>query len=82
MVCGFRSICTQITQLTTTINEIKNLVSLEKNISRQICTDLQFAEKYNIEFPCKTLMNFMEFEKSLTDNEVRQGFVRFLSFFY
>lgn len=76
MASGFRSICTQLTQLTLTINELKNTLSLEKNISRQICTDIQFAEKHGIEFPCKTLPDFMEFEENLKNNTFRQDFVR------
>ncbi|XP_071653190.1 uncharacterized protein [Temnothorax longispinosus] len=71
---GFRSVCSQLTQLTLNINELKNIVSLEKNTSRQICTDIQFSEKYNMEFPCKTLENFMQFEENLKNKEFRQDF--------
>lgn len=77
---GFRSVCTQLTQLTLTINELKSTLFLEKNISRQICTDIQFAEKYGTEFPCKTLEDFMKFEENLKSNAFRQDFVR--RFFY
>lgn len=76
---GFRSICTQLTQLTLTINELKNLF-LEKNVSRQIHNDVEFSEKYGTEFPCKTLEDFMELEKNLKNIEFRQDFVR--RFFY
>lgn len=72
---GFRSICTQLTQLTLTINELKNILSLEKNNNLQICTDIQFVEKHGIEFPCKTLADFMQFEEKLKSNEFRQDFV-------
>jgi len=75
---GFRSICTQLTQLSLTINELKNTILLEKNISRKICTDLQFTEKYGMEFPCKTLADFMQFEEKLkSDAKFQQDFVRY-----
>lgn len=80
MASGFRSVCTQLTQLTLTINKLKNTFSLEKNISRQVCTDIQFVEKYGMELPCKTLADFMQFEENLKSNAFRQDFVR--RFFY
>jgi len=77
MTSGFRSIYTQLTQLSLTINELKNTILLEKNISRKICTDLQFTEKYGMEFPCKTLADFMQFEENLKNDAFRQDFVKY-----
>lgn len=72
---GFRSICTQLTQLILNINELKNILSLEKNNNPQICTDIQFIEKHGIEFPCKTPADFMQFEEKLKSKAFRQDFV-------
>jgi len=52
---------------------------LKKNISRTICTDLQFTEKYGMEFPCKMLANFMQFEENIKSDAFRQDFVRYFS---
>lgn len=72
---GFRSVCTQLTQLTLAIKEL-NTVHSAKNTSHQICTDIEFAEKYSIEFPCKTLADFKKFEEKLNNSAFRQDFVR------
>lgn len=80
LASGFRSICTQLTQQSLTINELKNTLLLEKNVSRQICTDIQFTEKYDIEFPCKTLVDFIQFEEKLKTKETRQDFVRYFCY--
>lgn len=63
-----------IKQLSISIDQLKNTLLFEKNVSRQICTDIQFTEKYDIEFPCKTLVDFMQFEEKLKSKEMRQDF--------